>query len=184
MSTLGDALDFGNLTAASRYGPCFSSSTRGFYLNGSGTTPDALRDHVNMWIMSSTGNAIDFGTATDDTAQLGGSSNSVRGVYLTAGSGPQTCNIDYFTLATGGNASYFGDLGRATGADVASGATQTRAIFAGGFASPAITNANNIDYVTIATTGNAQDFGDIAGKGAGKSLYRGCSDSHGGLGGF
>ena len=31
------------------------------------------------------------------------------------------------------------------------------------------------------SAGNAQDFGDLLGKGAGKSLFRGCSDSHGGL---
>ena len=92
--------------------------------------------------------------------------------------------IDQVSLSSLGNAIYFGDLGRATGADTATGSTQTRAIFAGGFASPALTNMTNIDYVTIMTAGNAQDFGDIAGKGAGKSLFRGCSDSHGGLGGF
>ena len=44
---------------------------------------------------------------------------------------------------------------------------------------PAITNL--IEFVTISTLGNAQDFGDLVNKlESGGSL----SDSHGGLGGF
>jgi hypothetical protein len=40
-------------------------------------------------------------------------------------------------------------------------------------------NLNSIEFVTIASTGNAQDFGDISNhdmRGIGA-----CSDSHGGL---
>jgi hypothetical protein len=40
---------------------------------------------------------------------------------------------------------------------------------------------NALDYITIASTGNAQDFGDAANN---RVLHAGCSDSHGGLGGF
>ena len=182
ISTLGNMLDFGDLTNnAFRYGPSFSSPVRGFYIDG---YHGSLRKEINVWTMASKGNSIDWGDATAASNQLGGSSNSVRGVYLVAPDGPHTCKIDQVSLASLGNAIYFGDLGRATSADAATGSTQTRAIFAGGFASPALTNMTNIDYVTIMTAGNAQDFGDIAGKGAGKSLFRGCSDSHGGLGGF
>ena len=51
----------------------------------------------------------------------------------------------------------------------------TRGIFANG-GDPSATN--HISYVTIATTGNASDFGD-------STLARlnpaGCSDSHGGI---
>ena len=48
--------------------------------------------------------------------------------------------------------------------------------------SPAV---NIIDYVTIASTGNAIDFGDVSYSGGDGMTYGGgCSDSHGGLGGF
>ena len=40
------------------------------------------------------------------------------------------------------------------------------------------TYQNTIDYVTISSTGNAQDFGDMTGPGAQGAA---CSDSHGGL---
>ena len=39
---------------------------------------------------------------------------------------------------------------------------------------------NYIDYVTIATTGNAADFGDF--DRPQEEVWQGCSDSHGGLG--
>ena len=44
-------------------------------------------------------------------------------------------------------------------------------------------DVNSIEYVTIASTGNAQDFGDLT---VAKSRIGGgqISDSHGGLGGF
>ena len=40
-----------------------------------------------------------------------------------------------------------------------SGGTGTRALFGGGYASP--TSRDVIDYITIDTLGNAQDFGDL-----------------------
>jgi hypothetical protein len=54
-------------------------------------------------------------------------------------------------------------------------ASSTRGIIAGG--SP--TN-NTIEYVTIATTGDAQEFGDLSQ--AGKRDIAGLSNGHGGLG--
>ncbi len=50
-----------------------------------------------------------------------------------------------------------------------------RGIFTGG-ATPG--NNDNIDFVTIASTGNAADFGDLI---AAIQSVSGCSDSHGGL---
>ena len=40
-----------------------------------------------------------------------------------------------------------------------------------------------MEFITIASTGNAQDFGDLI-SGATITNRRACSDSHGGLGGF
>ena len=51
----------------------------------------------------------------------------------------------------------------------------TRGVFATGYASPTMVNV--IDYITIASTGNAIDFGDVATA----TSTDGQSDSHGGL---
>jgi hypothetical protein len=56
---------------------------------------------------------------------------------------------------------------------LASCSSTTRGVFAGG-TSP----TNVIDYVTIETTGNAIDFGDLT---VARSGLAGCSNGHGGL---
>ena len=58
-----------------------------------------------------------------------------------------------------------------------SASNSVRVVSVGGFTPSYI---NNEEFITIATTGNAQDFGDSAvGSAAGA-----VSDSHGGLGGY
>ena len=54
--------------------------------------------------------------------------------------------------------------------------SQTRGLFGGG-GTP--TKVNTIDYITIASTGNATDYGDLSEI---RVTLAGCSDSHGGLG--
>ena len=56
-----------------------------------------------------------------------------------------------------------------------------KGVFAGGYSSPhGITaSVNTMDFITIATTGNATDFGDML---AASRTGAGASDSHGGLG--
>ena len=51
----------------------------------------------------------------------------------------------------------------------------TRGVFASGYASPGMQNV--IDFITIGSTGNATDFGDVT---TARSTD-GQSDSHGGL---
>ena len=58
----------------------------------------------------------------------------------------------------------------------ARGSNQTRAIFSGGYASSS--DSNVIDYVTIASTGDATDFGDLVNGRRGSAGY---SNGHGGL---
>ena len=132
------------------------------------------------------GNAVEFGDdimgRTDQQRGCGGCSNSVRGLFASGGSATvQTDNnvIRYVTIATNGNAIDFGDRTIITRL-VTAAATSTRATFAGGIDFGG-TNYNNIDYVTISTTGNAIDFGDMT---SAFHAHSGCSDSHGGLGGF
>ena len=54
--------------------------------------------------------------------------------------------------------------------------SSTRGLFAGG-SDPSISNV--IDYVTIQTTGNSTDFGDITT--TGRAQAPGASNGHGGL---
>ena len=86
-----------------------------------------------------------------------------RGLFG-GGYSPTLLNIiDYITISTQGNAVDFGDL---TQARISQGggtcSSCTRGIWGGGRQVPA-PSFNIIDYITISTTGNAIDFGDLLG---------------------
>ena len=61
---------------------------------------------------------------------------------------------------------------------MSSTSSQTRGLVAGGNAPGRI---NNISYLTITSSGNALDFGDLT---VSRNALGALSDSHGGLGGF
>ena len=85
----------------------------------------------------------------------GGSSGIMTGGFPGATSGQDV--IDYFNIESAGNAIDFGNLTDARWG-IATGASRTRALFAGGD-SPG--DVNIIDFIQISTTGNAVDFGDV-----------------------
>ena len=175
MSTKGDALDFGNLFTGRYSAGAVSNGVRAVW--GGGNTPDkSIIDFVNI---AAKGNAVFFGDLTYARRNAAGASfsNNVRGVFAGGRHPTVIGEIDYITIASEGNAIYFGDLTVARQRSAGS-STQTRGIWAGGL-NPSTVDV--IDYVNITSTGNAQDFGDLY---QGTGLTDGCSDSHGGLGGF
>ena len=86
-----------------------------------------------------------------------------------------TNQIDFFDMASAGDASDFGDLS-VSRSYVGSLSNNVRGLFGGGY-DPSATNV--IDYITIATTGNATDYGDLS---AARYAPSGVSGSHGGIG--
>ena len=89
------------------------------------------------------------------------SDSSARGVF--GGGGPHVNAIEYITIATLGNGTDFGDLTRQSGALDGNGcASRTRGIISGGNLAPQTNSSTNIiDYITIASTGDATNFGDL-----------------------
>jgi len=172
-STLGNAVDFGDLFTGRYSAASFSSPTRGVWGGGKTPTTTNTIDYVTI---ASIGNAIDFGDMTFSSGERAGCSNSIRGIF---GGGAPTGNvIDYITIASTGNALDFGDLLSLSYQFLAACASPIRGIFSGGGdGSSAV--LNNIEFVTIATTGNATDFGDLT---VARLSLEGCSDAHGGLG--
>ena len=77
--------------------------------------------------------------------------------------GADTDVIEYVTIATTSNGTDFGDLMSGQGwGQRAACSDSTRGIIGGGYQNPQSTSAKNIiSYITIQTTGNAQDFGDL-----------------------
>ncbi len=120
-----------------------------------GYTPSI--DYVDI---SSTGNAIDFGDLITVEYYGCACSSSTRGLYM-GGEVPTSDIIQYVTISSTGNAIDFGDLTEAVKYMPAGGSNETRGIRSGGVDGPNSNPFNTIDYVTIASTGNAKDFGDL-----------------------
>ena len=171
IATIGNALDFGNLSAAKNSVGAVSSPTRGVF---SGGASPGIIEYITI---ASKGNATtdalpyDSGTTT-------GASNSVKAIFET------DKGIFSLNISSLGNQEYFGDLTTAR-EDASCASSPTRICFAGGITPSPSPAVNIIDYVTIASAGNAIDFGDVSYSGGDGMTYGGgCSDSHGGLGGF
>jgi len=171
ISTLGDALDFGDLLRGKTDMTAASSPVRGLFFN---TATAIANTEISYITIASTGNAQDFGDLTTARSQAAASSSSTRALIF-GGSipGNYTNSIEYVTISTLGNASDFGDMNEAA-QEKAGTSNSIRGIVIGG--DPGL--LNRIDYVTIQTTGNTKDFGDIS---AATQSGAACSDSHGGL---
>ena len=79
-------------------------------------------------------------------------------------SAPEPKVIDYITISTAGNAIDFGDMsGDTTFYGGVMGASRTRAVYAGGYVpnNAPTYSTNIIQFVTVSSTGNSQDFGDL-----------------------
>ena len=176
-ASLGNATDFGDLTVARIGLSSMQSPTRAIFAGGG--SPANVIDTI---VFSSVGNATDFGDISNPPSPVnyfGGSSSGTRGVFAGGGTPGSTSIIAYVTIASTGSADDFGDLTQ-NRIVMASSANGTRSVFYGGQQNtPGGPESNVIDYITIATTGNATDFGDVLGNSSFSS--GGTSNGHGGL---
>ena len=180
IASLGNALDFGDSHSdKSSHNSAVGNNTRGVYTvswNGSTTV-----NNINYITISTTGNGQDFGDliTPQNRQQKGSVSNSTRGLFA-GGISPVSVNtIEYITITSLGNAQDFGDLSYAR-RNAGGTSNSIRGVFAGGYDAPPgpLGRTNVIDYVILASTGNASDFGDLLEKSLNNT---GASDSHGGL---
>ena len=119
---------------------------------------------IDYITIAQTGNAIDFGDLISVRRHHGSLESPVRGLFV-AGSGTPNVisSIEYITIATTGNASEFGDTSdNVYGTSGCSNAVRGL-IGLGKITTPSEANSNIIEFVTIASLGNSQDFGDLVG---------------------
>tara|TARA_R100001224_G_C3994513_1_gene140440 strand:- start:31 stop:1005 length:975 start_codon:yes stop_codon:yes gene_type:complete len=165
----GNASDFGDLALGrqSIANGCISSTIRGLFYAGDDSGPSTYVNNIDFITMASVGNAADFGDATADDSGGGGFSNATRGGRgggFTGTGNPFGSNIiDYVTIATAGNATDFGDLSSVR-YSVSGLSSSTRGIFGGGAVYTGSTVfTDTMEYITIASTGNVTDFGNVLG---------------------
>ena len=161
----GNAIDFGNLLAAGRCFAGASSSTRGLHFS-EGSTPGGT-NVISYSEISTIGNALDFGDLTSQNGNKGTAASSpTRYVFHTQNNSKAT--IDFGTIASKGNSTRFGDYisggpGHPAAALLRCCSNQTRAVFAGGYLmiSPYGFVTSKMGSITIASEGNAIEFGDL-----------------------
>jgi hypothetical protein len=206
-STTGNATDFGDTTTTTATCGC-SNATRGIFGIGSSTqyiTLATLGNSASFGTLSSTsdaacssptravisfstsmeyvtiatlGNGTTFGNLVTTGSGKSGCSSSTRGIFSGGQYSPSVNVIQYITIASTGDSIDFGDLQDRV-YEPASTSSEIRGLIAGGFISSAPTAyVNTINYITIASTGNAADFGDLT---LARSGSAGCSNAHGGL---
>jgi len=177
LSSKGNASYFGDLISNVITSGACASPTRGLF--GGGGAPNI--NSIEYITINTTGNGIDFGDLSISRRRLTGLSNSVRGIFGGGLPSPDATNvIEYVTIASLGDSIDFGDLTQTLNT-LSACASPTRGIFAGGGnPSPTPTIVNVIQFITIATTGNATTFGNLT---ESKTISNsGCSDAHGGIG--
>ena len=143
-----------------------TGGTRGIWFGGGDPGPSPGHDNTISYInVDTTGNATDFGDLIDVNREMATGASRVRGVAGggAAGPGPQqdTNRIEFVTIASTGNSTDFGDM-TYIARSVAGSSNDTRMLIGGGKPESQSTNPylNTINYITIASTGNATDFGD------------------------
>ena len=183
LTSRGNGVTFGELYAdknagANRilYATGFSSSTVGHITNYSTTAPDG--DRIIFYIFSSLGNAQEFGEATVPKRMRSTCTNNTRGIIAGGGFPSVIDTIEFVTMASKGNGTDFGNLTQSRGG-LGGCSNSTRGIFGGGFTNDSLgAHVNTIDYITISTTGDATDFGDLTYV---TQQLPAFSDIHGGL---
>jgi len=159
IATTGNATDFGDLLATA-YGlaGCSDHSTRGVFGGGYNS------DTIQYITIATAGNATDFGNLIQAKNNIGSCSSETRGLFAGGSLGTTsniTDEIDYITISTTGNATDFGNL-LGSVRSITATSNGTRGVFASGNNGGGNSDFSNvIQYVTIASTGNATDFGDL-----------------------
>ena len=176
-SSSGGANDFGDLSYNACSSAGFSDATRGIFSGGyeANTSPYPRTFEMGFITIASTGNSSDFGDCVERGRKDSCFSNSTRG-FTCGGNNridspsPNTKHdrIEMTIIQTKGSTVDFGELGNDNDAANFSGAlnchggaaSQTRGIIFSGLGSPSAIR-NVIEFLTLTTFGNSQDFGDM-----------------------
>jgi len=167
IASAGNAADFGDLHVGTRRNASCSSQTRAVSIGGFTVTDGGQINVMEYVTIATAGNATDFGDISTLRAYSTGVSSKTRGVYAGGTGGQQGSvgnEIEYITIASTGDATDFGDLtvGQDNGKrsqGMGGAQSPVRGLFGGGDDG---SSCDIIEYITIASTGNGVDFGNLS----------------------
>ena len=167
IATTGNAADFGDMAESTNPGGGGGNQTRGILCGGAYPSSNM----ISFFNMQSKGNATDFGANSPFSGAYSAAMGSPTRTIMFSGrpnpSYQTTDDIWFITPQSTGIVNDFGTYQNAAGSDgsfnAAGASSPTRGIIAGGYAGthPSGTNTNQMEFLTIATTGNSVDFGDL-----------------------
>ena len=130
------------------------------------------RDSIEYVNIASAGNSVNFGDLNVARQYLSATASRTRGVFSGGQASPGLeKTMEFVTIASTGNATDFGedhsDMKRCS----AGCGNQTRGLFGSGFTPGPFQPQNVIQYITISSTGNANDFGDLVTRSAQRGAF-------------
>ncbi len=153
------ANSFGNLLVDCVNPSGASGGGRGLFAGAA--TNSGVVNTIQYITIASTGNSTDFGDLTEASFNLASASNGNKAIYA-MNLNNMTSSIQEVTIETAGNATaWSGTLTQAKW-DGSGASDGTKGFFFGGKTGANSAAINEIDYVTIATDGNASDWGNLA----------------------
>ena len=163
-----------NLNVKQGFG--LSNSVRGVI--GAGYVSPSYNGSISYFTMASQATAVDYGDFTPATGDNkhyagGGMCDGTRGVIVRGYDGSNYSNsLEYINVMTTGNPSDFGDLSSQHVTYTSTNANGVRGIIAGGYQPSPSNFYNTIQFITMQTLGNTQDFGDLT---TTRSFMQGCN---------
>ena len=168
----GGSVGFGNLAAGewvqiTTTSPDIETGGTRAVFGGGINYPGTYYDRIEYINLDSTGNGIDFGNLLGSYTWFGSAVGSrTRGIWsghqVPASPYGAVDTIEYVTIASTGDSQDFGDMATATIGGCTSGVSNsTRGLTAGGDTSGGGAYSNIIQYITMASTGDSVNFGDL-----------------------
>ena len=122
ITTLGDALDFGDLNSPGKRNVMSCSNSTRAVLGGGYDTGSNFLNTIEYVTIASTGDTIDFGDLSETKSRGAATASQTRGVFFggeRASPAVETDTIEYVTISTLGNAVDFGNIRTGTRRDAA-----------------------------------------------------------------
>ena len=163
IASTGNAQNFGDLTGETRNPnkQGTSNQTRSIFAGGYSMPGQSHVNAMEYITIAQTGNGVDFGDLDNSIVAGFCGSSPTRSIWAGGRQTPSWYNsITFVTTSTLGNVADFGDMTSARSNNASSCTNAVRMVMPDGIISPGGSSVNTIDFITMATLGNAIDFGD------------------------
>ena len=160
-ATTGNATDFGDLINDSFYGSAVSNAVRAIVGNGANSSYQGTNT-IEYVTIQTTGNGTDFGDLSETRYFFCSTNDLTHGIFIGGYTSTYTNRMDKITMDTAGNATDIGDFtdGMSGGGNGVCSDNTTGLVMGCNKTSSAWNN--DIGKLTIATAGDASDFGDLS----------------------